>query len=270
MDVCPSLIANAQPAKLVQPCQGTLHYPPMDAQPTSMLCEALGKDWLNPKQAQQPPMRLRTISAVSLNLVWPTTWASSLATNWGNSLNQGHQLGHIVTVCPGQDSCQRNSFSVCNHVMLTSWFTPVCRIGPCFFPRLQPLEWMRYPQWLVTNQSGQLLAAWQAVVHEVSAKPLPHSNLLGDANTSYQSRTPSPEVASPRECRSSGRTRRRSAPYDCPQAFCQDSASASAWETEEVAESVSIVHHLQAALPFVSPSFEENLADIDIPGNSFC
>ncbi len=154
MDVRPSLIANAQPAELVQPCKRPLNYPPMDAQPTAMLCEALGKDRYDSKRAQCLTMRFRVISTVSLNLLRPATWASSLATNWGNSLNQGHQLGHIVTVGPGQDSCQRNSFSVCNHVMLASRFTPICRIGPCFFPRLQPLEWMRYPRWLVTNQSG--------------------------------------------------------------------------------------------------------------------
>ena len=134
MDVGPSLVANAQPAKLVQPCQRSLNHPSMDAQPASMLCGALGKDWPNPKQTQRPPMRLRIISAVSLNLVWPTTWASSLATNWGNSLNQRQQLGHIVTIGPGQDSCQRNSFSVRNHVMLTPRFAPVRWVRPCFPP----------------------------------------------------------------------------------------------------------------------------------------
>lgn len=55
MDVGPSLVANAQPAKLVQPCQRSLNHPSMDAQPASMLCGALGKDWPNPKQTQRPP-----------------------------------------------------------------------------------------------------------------------------------------------------------------------------------------------------------------------
>lgn len=270
MDVRPTLISNAQPAELVQPRQRPLDHPPMGAQPTSMLCEASSKDRPNPKQAQTPPMRLRIISAVSLDSVWSASRASPLTTNWGNSLNQRQQLGHIVTVGPGQDSCQRDSFSIRNHVMFTPWFTPVCRIGPCFFPRLQPLGWMRYPQWLVTNQSGQLLATWQAAVHEISAKPLPHATLLGDANRSCQSRTPSPEVASPRECHSSGRTGCRSAPCDCPEAFCQDSASVSAWEAVEVAELVPIIHHLPVVLPSVSPSFEEKLTDYDVPVNSFC
>ena len=30
-------IASAQPSELVQPCQGSLHYPPMDAQATPVL-----------------------------------------------------------------------------------------------------------------------------------------------------------------------------------------------------------------------------------------
>ena len=69
MNVGPPLIANAQPPELVQPCQGSLYHPPMDAEATPVLGKALGQDWLDPQRSQRPPVRFRVISSVSLNLV---------------------------------------------------------------------------------------------------------------------------------------------------------------------------------------------------------
>ncbi len=46
MDLGPALIADAQPAELVQPGQRPLHYPPIDAQPTAVGGQTLCQDWL--------------------------------------------------------------------------------------------------------------------------------------------------------------------------------------------------------------------------------
>ena len=103
MNVGSPLIANAQPAELVQPSQGSLHHPPMDAEATPALGKALGQDRLDPQRSQRPPVRLRVISSVFLNLVWSPAWTSSLTPNGRNSLHQGQQLGHIMTISSRQD-----------------------------------------------------------------------------------------------------------------------------------------------------------------------
>ena len=72
MNVGPALIADAQPTELVQPGQGPLHHPPVDAQPTAVGGQTLRQDWLDPQGAQPAPMGFRAIGSVSLNLVWFT------------------------------------------------------------------------------------------------------------------------------------------------------------------------------------------------------
>ena len=259
MNVWAPFIANAQSAKLVQPCQGTLYYPPMDAQPAAMLCEALGKDRYDSKRAQHLSMRFRVVSTVSLNLLRPAPRTTSFSSNCGYGSYQWQQLSYIMTIGLSQDSCHWYSFGIRNHVMFTSWFAPVRRIGSCFFPRLQPLEWTHYPQWPVTNRSDQLLGVWQATVHEASATRLPLATPEDDANRSFQSRIPFPGATSPKERRSSKQTVYRSTIYDCPQAFGQGSVSSLAWEEAEAAQSIPTDHHQREVLPSVSPSHKEKL-----------
>ena len=117
MNVGSPLIANAQPAELVQPCQGSLHHPPMDAEATPVLGKALGQDRLDPEGPQRAPVRFRVISSVSLNLGWSPAWASSLAPNGRNGLHQGQQLGHIMTISSRQDGSQRDSLGVGDQVV---------------------------------------------------------------------------------------------------------------------------------------------------------
>ncbi len=70
MNVGSPFIASPQPSELVQPCEGSLHYPPMDAAATPLLSKAFGQDRLDPQQSQRTPVGFRVISSVSLNLVW--------------------------------------------------------------------------------------------------------------------------------------------------------------------------------------------------------
>ena len=98
MNVGAPLVANAQPSELVQPCQGSLHHPPMDAQATPVLGKALSQNRLDTQRSQRAPVRFRVISSVSLNLVWSPAWTSSLTPNGRNGLHQRQQLGHIMTI----------------------------------------------------------------------------------------------------------------------------------------------------------------------------
>ncbi len=95
MNVGSPLIANAQPAELVQPCQGSFYHPAIDAQATPVPGKALCQNRLDPQRSQRPPVRFRVISSVSLNLVWSPRgrprWprmggmASTKGSNWVTS-----------------------------------------------------------------------------------------------------------------------------------------------------------------------------------------
>ena len=134
MSVGSPFIANPQPSELVQPCQGSLHYPPMDAQATPVLGKAFGQDRLDPQRSQRLPVGFRVISSVSLNLVWSPAWTSYLAPNGRNGFHQGQQLSYIMTVSARQDGGQRDPLGVGNQVVLAPRLAPVSGIGPSFPP----------------------------------------------------------------------------------------------------------------------------------------
>ena len=134
MNVGSPLIADAQPAELMQPSQGSLNHPTIDSEAAAVLGEALGQDRLDPQRAQCLAARFRVISSVSLNLVRSPTRAASPAPNWWNVLHQGQQLGHVMTISSRQDGGQGDSLGVGNQVVFAPQLAPVSGIGPSFPP----------------------------------------------------------------------------------------------------------------------------------------
>jgi hypothetical protein len=258
VDVSPSLIADAQPPKLVKPGQCPLHHPAVYAQAAAVLSQTLREHWLNPQGAQHFPMGPGVVGTVSLNSVRPMAWSATLASHWRNCFYQGQQLGNIVTVGTGQNGGQGDSLGIGDHVVLAARFAPVRGIGPCFSPHHLRRGWTHYPPQLVTNQSGQPHAVWSAAVHGASARPLLPAIRVGVASRSCLSHTPSPGVTSPTGSRSSRRRGCRSTPSCCPAAFAQDRVGASAWGVAGGVESGPIVRRLPGALPSVSPSLRRN------------
>ncbi len=154
MDFRPPLIADTQPAKLVEPGYRTLYCPPVDAQPAAMAGQTLCQDGLNSQGAQHSPMRPRVIGSVTLNSVWSTARPASLATHRRNSCHQRQQLGHVMAVSLGQNGGQGEPIGISTQVVLTPRFAPVRGIGSRFSPHRLPLGRTRYPPGLGTNQSG--------------------------------------------------------------------------------------------------------------------
>ena len=76
MNVGSPLIADAQPAELMQPSQGPLNHPTVDSQAAAVLGEAPGQDRLDPQRAQCLSVGFRVISSVSLNPVRSPTRAA--------------------------------------------------------------------------------------------------------------------------------------------------------------------------------------------------
>jgi hypothetical protein len=224
MNVGSSFITNPQPAKLVEPGQGSLHYPPIDAQPTPMLRGASGQDGPDPQQAQRLPMNCRVIGPVSLDLVWPTPRTTRLAPHWRNGGHQGQQLGHIMTISSSQQSRQGNPLSIGNDMMFTPQLALVRGVGASFFPHHPPLGGKHCPPGPVTNQSHPLLVVGPAAIHAAAARPQLPANSAGDASRSCPSHRPSP-----RECRSSERRGCQSGPVGRPKACDQGSPGVWAW-----------------------------------------
>ncbi len=160
MDVGSPLIADAQPAELMHPSQGSLNHPTIDSEAAAVLGEALGQDRLDPQRAQCLSVRLRVISSVSLNLVRSPARPPSPAPNWWNGLHQGQQLGHVMTISSRQDGGQGDSLGVGNQVVFAPQLAPVSRIGPSFSPRRPPLGWGRYPPLLETSRCGPFVVVW--------------------------------------------------------------------------------------------------------------
>ena len=212
MKVGSALIADAQPAELIQPSQGSLNHPTVDSQAAAVPSEAPSQDRLDPQPAQCLSVGFRVISSVSLNPVRSPARAAPPAPNRWNGLHQGQQLGHVMTISSRQDGGQGDSLGVGNQVVFAPRLAPVSRIGAGFSPRRPPLGRWRYPPLLETSRCGPFVAVWPAIVHEASARPRLPASLESAANSSSRNHTPFPGATFPRECRSSGQTGIRSAP----------------------------------------------------------
>jgi hypothetical protein len=78
-------------------------------------------------------VRFRVIGSISLNMVWPTTWRAPLPFDARDLVNQGKQLGDIMTVRSGQATGQRNAVGIGEHMVLASQFAPIRGIWAGFF-----------------------------------------------------------------------------------------------------------------------------------------
>ncbi len=259
MNVGPPLVADAQPAELMQPSQGSLNHPTIDPEAAAVLGEALGQDRLDSQRAQCFSVRLRMISSVSLNLVRSPARPPSPASNWWNGLHQGQQLGHIMTISSRQDGSQGDSLGVGNQVVFAPRLAPVSGIGPGFSPHRPPLGWRRYPPLLETSRCGPFVVVWRAIVHEASARPRLPASLEGGANSSCPNRIPFPWATFPRGCRSSERTGFRSAPDGSSKACGRGNATGGALAAAARAGSVAIVHRLPMVSPLTSPPHKGKL-----------
>jgi len=204
MHVGTPLIAHSQPTPLRQPRQGPLHDPPRATQATAMHCPAPGQHGGDPSRAQFLPMGLRIIATVPLDAAWPTSGASTLTPHGRNGFQQGQQLGHIVLMRPGHQGRQGNPLTIGEPMMLTAALPTIGGIGTGFFPHLRPREDSDDPPPRGTNRPSPRRGAWPGAWRGAGARCRCGANRVSAASRSSRSRSPVPEGASPRECRTSG------------------------------------------------------------------
>ena len=259
MNVGSALIADAQPAELMQPSQGSLNYPTVDSQAAAVLSEAPSQDRLDPQPAQCLSVGFRVICSVSLNPFRSPARAAPPAPNRWNGLHQGQQLGHVMTISSRQDGGQGDSLGIGNQVVFAPRLAPVSGIRAGFSPRRPPLGRWRYPPLLETSRCGPFVVVWPVIVHEASARPRLPASLEGAANSSSPNRIPFPGATSPKECRSSGQTGFRSAPDGPAKACGQGNATGGASAVAARVGSVAIVHRLPVVSPSASPPHKGKL-----------
>ena len=134
MNIRSALIANPQPAKLMQPRQSTFNDPASFTQPATVSCSSSGQHRYDLKKSQNLSMGLGVISAVTLHTVRLATWASSFACYLWDSLYKWQQLGNVMAIGTGQFHRKRDTVGIGNEVMFRAQFPSIRWIRPRFRP----------------------------------------------------------------------------------------------------------------------------------------
>lgn len=134
VDVGASFESDAEPAKLVQPGEGSLHHPPVDAQAAAVWRAAFGQDRFDTASAQLSAVRLAVISPVTLDRIRSTAGTTYFPFDGANAVHQSQKLGHVVRVSTRQNGGQGDTLGVGDQVVLAACFGPVGGIGAGFSP----------------------------------------------------------------------------------------------------------------------------------------
>jgi hypothetical protein len=110
--VWPFLIAYAETAKLIQPCEGTFHDPAPSPEPAAMFSVALRKKREDASVTQTLPDGLRVITTVAQYAIRTMARSSSLSLQGWDSVNQCKGLLRVVTIGSGQLNGERNPATV--------------------------------------------------------------------------------------------------------------------------------------------------------------
>jgi len=129
-----TFIAHIQPAKLMEPGQRPLDDPARPTEATAMGGAAFGQLRFDPPAPQRVAVGLRIIPAVALHEVRLASWAARSAAERGNAVDEGQQLGNVVSVGPGHPRCKRNPLRVSEKVMFRPRLTAIGRVRSSFFP----------------------------------------------------------------------------------------------------------------------------------------
>jgi hypothetical protein len=129
-----SIIANPQPAKLVQPSDGPLHDPSGLAQLTAMRSSAMANLVSDPPALQGLPMRPTVVATIGLHTLRLAKWPPALARNGQDAIDQWHELRDIVAVGLGQNDVDRCALRVDEEVVLAARTAAIGWVRSTFFP----------------------------------------------------------------------------------------------------------------------------------------
>lgn len=118
VDVIPTLVAQLEPPILVNPALCAFDDISVHTQSTAMGGVSAGKLWGDVTMT----VRVGVIGPVPQQAIRPESRASTVARNRGYALDQGHKLGHIMSVGRRDRRGQRHASAAINKQMV---FRPV-------------------------------------------------------------------------------------------------------------------------------------------------
>ena len=138
MNVRPALESDSQPAKLMQPRDGSFHDPAGYAQSAAVFGATPSDLSANTLLCQSLAMRVGIVGSISLHQVRFALGRSDLACHRRNVLDQGQQLGDIMVIGGCENGSQRNTLRIREEVVFATRTTAIGWVRSSFFPRATP------------------------------------------------------------------------------------------------------------------------------------
>ena len=134
MNTGATLVADGQSTKSMQPGDGPLDYPARAAQPAPMRSAALGELRGNATSQELVAVRLRIVAAVALDQLRFADRSTGPSLQRRYRIDQGQQLGDVVTMRRSQPRDERNPVRVGENMMFRPGLAAIGRVRSSFFP----------------------------------------------------------------------------------------------------------------------------------------
>lgn len=118
MDVGSAFPADAQSFEAMEPGEGALDDPSIDAQAAAVGGAASGDGRDDPAGPDLISLDVVVVAAVGEDGLGLAAWPASSSPDGRDGVEQGHELGDIVAVATGEDDRERCAVSVSDQVML--------------------------------------------------------------------------------------------------------------------------------------------------------
>lgn len=129
-----AFVTNFESSKRMEPGNRTFYWPTCFAQPATVRSADFCEHRRDAAIAQALTMEFGTVAPVALYDLRLVQWASPLAPDVRDGIDQRIELGNIVTVRPGQDDREWDALRVNDEVVFASELAPVRWIRTGFFP----------------------------------------------------------------------------------------------------------------------------------------
>jgi hypothetical protein len=130
VDVEPAFVADGEPPKLVEPCEGSLDDPAMTAKLLAGVEAPSGDAGLDLAAATSVAAAAVVIGLVGVQLVRPASRSAALAADRRDGVDQRLEWHAVVDVCAGQEEPERNPAAVGDQMALGAWSASVGRVRP--------------------------------------------------------------------------------------------------------------------------------------------
>jgi hypothetical protein len=134
VDVIASLIANSEPSKLVQPGDGSFHYPTMFAEATTVFRVSTSQVGSDATPAKLVAVRLGVVPSIALDAFGTATWAAQFAADGSDGFNQRQKLGYVVRIGARECRGQWNARRIRNDMVLAARLAAIRGVGAGFCP----------------------------------------------------------------------------------------------------------------------------------------